>query len=71
MRPMRCDIDLDWCTYFCPCGASLCSRGVSDQEWSKWVEMHKPHSDGTVVEHTTADGNRVFAEPQPDHVRKL
>lgn len=66
MSQMRCDVDLDWCTYRCPCGSSCCTRFLSSDVISAWLADHKGHTDGTVREHTTEDGNRAYARPEPD-----
>lgn len=68
-NPMRCDIDLDWCTYRCPCGHSLCTRHRSDEEINRWLAEHKAHTNGSVLEHTTDNGNRVYSSPAPDEVK--
>ena len=57
---MRCSIDLDWCTYHCPCGNSMCTRFESDSQIINWVELHKLHTNGKVVEHTTPNGRRAW-----------
>lgn len=69
MGKMHCDIDLDWCTYRCPCGASFCTRFEMDP--TEWLKAHKPHTDGTSLEHTTARGQTVWAVPEPDRVVPL
>jgi hypothetical protein len=70
--PMRCGIDLDWCTYTCPCGENFCTRRKSDNETNAWIAIHRPHTDGTCLEHTTADGCRAWGgQPQPDQKVKL
>lgn len=70
MAAMTCDVDLDWCTYRCPCGASLCTRYVSDERFSAWMAEHKPHTDGTAEETVTDRGASVYSEkPAPRTVR--
>ena len=63
---MHCNIDLDWCTYICPCGATLCTRGVTIGICIDWINCHKQHTNGKMIEHTTADGNRAWSTTQPD-----
>lgn len=71
-REMRCDIDLDWCTYRCPCGATFCTRRESDEAVRKWVDRHRPHTNGKVLEHTTENGCRAWGgQPQPDEFKNL
>lgn len=60
IRPMWCDIDLDWCTYICPCGQSLCTRHESDEAIALWKESHKDHTNGKCILHTTPDGMRAW-----------
>jgi hypothetical protein len=67
-KHMRCDIDLDWCTYHCPCGTSCCTRFLGLETISKWLQDHKAHTDGQILEHTTEEGNRAWAEPEPDQI---
>ena len=70
-KKMRCDVDLDWVTYTCPCGHSICTRFMSDADVKAWKDQHKPHTDGTCLDHTTADGCRAWASPPPDQVYPL
>lgn len=70
-QQMRCDVDLDWSTFYCPCGASLCTRYEGAQSINAWFATHKPHTNGEMLSHTTPDGNRVYGEPEPDRVTPL
>ena len=65
---MRCNIDLDWCTYKCPCGDHICTRNLDDCYIGLWLQGHKSHTNGKVLEHTTADGQRAWGGPVPDEL---
>lgn len=70
-KPMRCDIDLDWCTYTCPCGQIICTRHMQTADIVAWINQHKPHTNGKCLEVTTADGARVWATPPPPKLTNL
>jgi uncharacterized protein (TIGR02996 family) len=65
-QPMRSEVDLDWVTFFCPCNAVYCTRHRSDVDIAAWLATHRVCTNGTIHEHTTDDGNRVWAQPEPD-----
>lgn len=69
--PMRCDIDLDWTKYRCPCGESICTRYMFDDDVTSWLRRHAAHTDGRIVEHTTPDGDRAYGTHPPDVTRPL
>jgi len=52
-KPMQRIVDLDWVTYFCPCGASLCTRYASKAEVRLFWDSHREHTNGTVIETVT------------------
>ena len=70
-QPMRLDVDLDWVTYKCPCGSTCCTRFLDQYTIDGWVRDHRPHTNGKLLEHTTADGNRAWGTPQPDRLVDL
>ena len=51
----------------CPCRASLCTRFASDIRIKTFLRTHVPHTDGTVLEHITSDGERAVG-PTPDRI---
>jgi hypothetical protein len=63
--PMKLLMDYDYATLECPCGASLHSQGVSDGEWRKFKEKHKPHTNGKLREICTSDGARAYGGEIP------
>lgn len=69
--PMRLEVDLDWGTRFCPCGASICSRYESDEAWEDFVRKHYSHTNGKEVEHCTDSGATVFSSRPPDRTIPL
>lgn len=67
--PMICLIDLDWCTYVCPCGQELCTRFLTRGDViTFWLHEHKSHTNGKIREHTTPDGERAWGKPIPDEI---
>lgn len=68
---MKCLIDLDWCTYVCPCGQEICSRYKSDESLKSWRASHAPHTSGILHEITTPDGARAWGTPVPDVFREI
>lgn len=65
VAPMRCNINLDSCAYTCPCGLMLCTVGVGDEAITQWLRLHRPHTNGKVLEHTTQDGARAWGGKAP------
>ena len=49
-KPLRVVVQLDWNTLYCPCGCSLYTRGISEEEYVEFVEKHKAHTNGTILE---------------------
>ena len=75
-RELFCDVDLDWCTYYCPCGESLCTREYirrnDDKSINEWIEKHKEHTNGSVRASTNSNGARAYGGIiPPDEVRTL
>jgi len=69
---MKCIMDLDWCTYECPCGESLCTRHESVESVTAWIDQHRPHTDGTLKTHISDDGARILGDDaKRDYTRKL
>lgn len=65
------DVDLDWVTFYCPCGSSFCNRYDRDRsETDKWRKVHYQHSDGYIEEHITDRGATVMTKDSPRHYRK-
>ncbi len=69
MAHLRCDLDLDWATYTCPCGATLCTRGMEWDECRKWINSHRQHTDGNILEHCLPSCLRIYTEYPPDVVK--
>lgn len=69
LQPMQRHIDLDWCSYHCPCGHVIYSRHCSDRAIDRWLQDHRPHTNETVLEHTTSDGQRAWGGPVPDKIK--
>jgi hypothetical protein len=51
-------VDLDTSTYVCPCGSSF-TWGGFDEQLRPWLEVHRPHTNGSTEETITADGCRA------------
>jgi hypothetical protein len=63
-RPMRCDVDADWSTWTCPCGASICDRGMRVAAFLGWLEKHQEHTNSKIFENITDDGARFVPKTQ-------
>lgn len=61
-QPMVSLADLDDVTWCCPCGARFVTCGGS-RAFSAWVEEHRGHTDGTLLEKTTPRGAVVWTTP--------
>lgn len=70
-KPMRLDLDLEWGTYRCPCGDKCRTDKHENDYIAAWIEQHRPHTNGKIIEHTTADGARIYWDGPPDLERDL
>jgi hypothetical protein len=70
-KPMRYFEGLDWGDYSCPCGARLCTRHREWEDIRPWIEAHREHTDGTLLEEVTDDGARVYASKPAPTVSRL
>lgn len=67
LYPMKRVINLDDTVYTCPCGANYYPNN-SYEDTKRWLHLHKPHCNGKILEHTSADGNRAWGSPAPDEL---
>lgn len=70
-NPMKLDLGLDWGTYRCPCGCELRTDNHDNDFVAAWVSKHRVHTNGRIIEHTTADGARIYLDAPPDVEREL
>lgn len=70
-QPMRKEVDLDWVSYYCPCGAGFCTRNSKPTATDTWLAEHKPHTNGKQYVTTTERGQRAYAEPHPPYTEPM
>lgn len=65
-KRFRMDVDLDWSTLTCPCGASVRMDAVSYDRWKRRHRLHTDDGGRTVLEvnHDSA-WSKCFSGPCP------
>ena len=69
-RDFTAHVDLDWTTWYCPCGASFCNRDDWDGV-TAWRTEHLEHTSGYETIITTDRGASVYASHPPTERHKV